>query len=62
MVKSACVGGVGGRFMMSRIRKLGHIGVTDDLPARDARHVVLLNYIVLLIFVVGIRLPCQPVR
>jgi signal transduction histidine kinase len=41
--------------MMELVQKLGRIGVTDDLPAREARHVVLLNYIVLLVFVVGIQ-------
>jgi hypothetical protein len=34
--------------MMNLLRRLGRIGVTDDLPTRDARHVILLNYIVLL--------------
>lgn len=41
--------------MMDLLGRLGRIGVTDDLPTREARHIILLNYIVLLIFVVGIQ-------
>jgi adenylate cyclase len=43
--------------MMSDLKnflwKLSHIGVTDDLPAREIKHVVFLNVVVLLVFVIG---------
>src|SRR6185369_6335913 len=30
----------GGRVMMSFVKRLGRIGVSEDLPAREARHIV----------------------
>src|SRR5262245_48694475 len=41
--------------MLRFLRKLSHIGVTDDLPAREIKHVVCLNVVVLLVFFIGIQ-------
>jgi adenylate cyclase len=38
---------------MNFLKNLSHIGVTGDLPAREIKHVVFLNVVVLLVFVIG---------
>jgi adenylate cyclase len=39
--------------MVQFLRKLSRIGVTDDLPAREVKHIVCLNVVVLLIFFIA---------
>ena len=47
---------VAGKFAFIRAfaRNLSRIGVTDQLPEREAKHVIFLNVVVLLIFVVAV--------
>ena len=40
---------------MIGLRSLSRIGVTDELPSREVRHVVFLNVVVFLIFFIGIQ-------
>jgi class 3 adenylate cyclase len=39
--------------MMVFLRKLSRLGVTDDLPQREVKHIVFLNFVTLLVFVIG---------